>query len=50
MTLDGKPVTLEELERQKKQLQESPQNSNDPPKKIVEVSPGEFKTKTQING
>lgn len=50
MTLDGKPVTLEEIEKAKQQLQESSGKGNGPPKKIVEVAPGEFKTKTVIKG
>ncbi|MCA1800088.1 MAG: hypothetical protein LC687_04820 [Actinobacteria bacterium] len=50
MTLDGKPVTLEELEHAKKRLTESNQKENEPATRIVEVKPGEFKTKTVLQG
>lgn len=50
ITLDGRPVTLEELNRQRKQLNEAANQSNEPPKKIVEVSPNNFQTKTVLQG
>ncbi len=51
MTLDGKPVTLEELEQAKQRLTEGSNDSSaSPPVRIVEVAPGEFKTKTIIQG
>lgn len=52
MTLDGKPVTLQELEKQKQQLTESycKDASASAPQKIVEVSPNTFITKTILRG
>ena len=52
MTLDGKPVTLQELERQKHQLTEShgKDASASAPQRIVEVSPNTFVTKTILRG
>jgi len=49
--LDGRPVTLMELESARSRLMESQKkNPNEPPKKIVEVAPNEYKTKTVIQG
>lgn len=44
MTLDGKEVSLQQLEEAKKSLQESKNV------KIVEVAPGQYKTKQTLNG
>lgn len=44
MKLDGKEISLPELEEAKKNLQETKAGV------IVETAPGEFKTKQRLNG
>lgn len=46
LTLNGNPITLEQLEAYKRKLQENTSS----PEKIVEVAPGQYKTKTQLHG
>lgn len=48
MTLDGKEVTLTELDEAKANL--TKMNEAGKPQKIIEVSPGVFKTMQQLNG
>jgi len=50
MTLDGRPITLDELNKKKQNLQEAASQGNEPPKRIVEVAPNVFQTKTVLQG
>lgn len=47
MTLDGKEITLTELEKARGDLK---LNENGPKKQILEVAPGVFKTLEKLNG